>query len=65
MPLFTSVWNLRIQNSLNLFLRLLSKDELIHRKVTSSRLSRLVAHPSIFRMFMKGKFDALAKSFQN
>ena len=39
-------------------------------KVESSRLSRLVAHQSIFRMLMKGKFDAyvlwpLAKSFQN
>ena len=30
----------------------------IYRKVASSRLSRLVAHPSIFRLFMKGKFDA-------
>ena len=29
-----------------------------HRKVASSRLSRLVAHLSIFRKFMKGKFDA-------
>ena len=29
-----------------------------YRKVASSRLSRLVARPSIFRMFMKGKFDA-------
>ena len=29
-----------------------------YRKVASSRLSRLVAHQSIFRMFMKGKFDA-------
>ena len=41
----------------------------IYRKV-DSRQSRLVAHPSIFRMFMKGKFDAyelwpLAQSFQN
>ena len=41
-----------------------------YRKVASSSLSRLVAHPSIFRMFMKGKFDAyvlwpLTKSFQN
>ena len=30
----------------------------IYRKVASSRLSWLVAHPSIFRLFMKGKFDA-------
>ena len=35
----------------------------------SSRPSRLVAHPGIFRMFMEGKFDAyvlwpFAKSFQ-
>ena len=29
-----------------------------YRKVTSSRLSRSVAHPSIFRLFMKGRFDA-------
>ena len=39
-----------------------------YRKVASSRLSRLVAHFHIFRLFMKGKFDAyvlLAKSFQN
>ena len=58
MPFFTSVWNLRIENALNFFLRLLSKDEFIHCKVTSSQLS------FILRMFMKGKFDALAKSFQ-
>ena len=30
----------------------------IYCKVASSRLSRLVAHPSIFELFMKGKFDA-------
>ena len=41
-----------------------------YRKVASSGMSRLVAHPSNFRMFMKGKFDSyvlwpLAKSFQN
>ena len=35
----------------------------IYRKVASSRLSRLVAHPRIFRRLMKGKFDALAKKF--
>ena len=29
-----------------------------YRKVASSRLSRLVAHPVIFRLFMKGNFDA-------
>ena len=29
-----------------------------YRKVASSRLSRLVEHLSIFRLFMKGKFDA-------
>ena len=29
-----------------------------YRKVASSKLSRLVAHPSTFRMFRKGKFDA-------
>ena len=31
---------------------------LIYRKVASSRLSRLVAHTGIFRLFMKGNFDA-------
>ena len=41
-----------------------------YRKVTNSRLSRLVAHFWIFRLFMKGKFDAyvlwpLAKTVQN
>ena len=39
-------------------------------KVASSRLSQLVAHPIIFRMFMKEKFDAyvlwaLAQRVQN
>ena len=29
-----------------------------YRKVASSRLSWLVAHPRIFRLFMKGNFDA-------
>ena len=29
-----------------------------YRKVASSRLSQLVAHLRIFRLFMKGKFDA-------
>ena len=29
-----------------------------YRNVASSRLSRLVAHPSIFRLFMKENFDA-------
>ena len=29
-----------------------------YHKVASSRLSRLVAHFRIFRLFMKGKFDA-------
>ena len=28
-----------------------------YRKVASSRLSRLVAHLRLFRLFMKGKFD--------
>ena len=41
-----------------------------YRKVTSSGMPKLVAHPSILRTFMKGKFDfyvllPLAKSFQN
>ena len=30
----------------------------IYRKVASSRLSRLIAHFWIFRLLMKGKFDA-------
>ena len=46
---------------------LLLKNQLIEKipfraftysKVTSSRLSWLIAHPSIFKMFMQGKFDA-------
>ena len=41
-----------------------------YRKVVSSWLSWLVAHPSIFKLFMKGKFDAyllwpLAQRVQN
>ena len=32
--------------------------DLIYCKVASSRLSRLVAHSRIFRLFMKGNFDA-------
>jgi len=41
-----------------------------YSKVVSSRLSQLVAHLRIFRLFMKGKFDAyvlwpLAKRVQN
>ena len=41
-----------------------------YRKVSSSRLSWLVAHLRIFRLFMKGKFDVyvlwpLAKRVQN
>ena len=30
----------------------------MYRKATGSRLSRLVAHLRIFRLFRKGKFDA-------
>ena len=42
----------------------------IYCKVVSSRMSRLVAHPRIFRLFMKGKFDdyllwSLNKKVQN
>ena len=42
----------------------------IYRKVANSRLSQLVAHSRIFRLFMKGKFDAyvqwpLAETVQN
>ena len=33
-------------------------DEFRYRKVASSRLSWLVAHLMILRLFMKGKFDA-------
>ena len=32
-------------------------DNIQYRKVASSRLSRLVAHLRIFRLFIKGKFD--------
>ena len=42
---------------LNLRLVFILNDN-IYRKVVSSRLSRLVAHFQIFRLFMKGKFDA-------
>ena len=42
--------------------RVMSKEQTFlyfaYSKVASSRLSWLVAHPSTFRMFMKGKFDA-------
>ena len=43
---------------------------LAYRKVASSRLSWLVAHSRIFRLFIKGKFDPyvlwpLAKRVQN
>ena len=42
----------------------------IYRKVANSRLSWLVAHPRIFRLFMKGKINAyvlwpIAKRVQN
>ena len=48
----------------------LSCDCLKYRKFTSSRLSQLVAHLRIFRLFMKGNLDAyalwpLAKKAQN
>ena len=33
-------------------------DMITYRKVASSRLSRIVAHLRIYRLFMKGKFDA-------
>ena len=37
-----------------------TKNKITYRKVASSRLSRLVlvAHSKIFRLFMKGNFDA-------
>ena len=46
------------------------KCKIIYPKVASRSMSWLVAHPRIFRMFMKRKFDAyvlwhLAKRFQN
>ena len=37
----------------------------IYRKVASSRLSRLVARSVIFRLFMKGNFDAYVQNGQN
>ena len=33
-----------------------------YRKVARTRLSRLVAHPSIFTLFIKGKFDGYVLS---
>ena len=49
---------------------MLCTEKRTYRKVVSSRLSRLVAHSRIFRLFMKGKFDAyvlwpLTKRVQN
>ena len=38
--------------------RVKTKLKYMYRKVASSRLSQLVAHVRIFRLFMKGKFDA-------
>ena len=60
--LFTNFYS----TNLRIFLRIIFG----YRKVTSSSVSWLVAHQSIFRMFMKGKFDAyvlwpLAKRVQN
>ena len=54
-------YEVRVQNIL---------DEMKYRKVASSRLSRMVAHPRIFRLLMKGKFDGyvpwpLTKRIQN
>ena len=33
-------------------------EEVIYRKVANRSTSWLVAHPRIFKLFMKGKFDA-------
>ena len=35
-----------------------TKNKITYRKVVSSRLSQLVAHSKILRLFMKGNFDA-------
>ena len=37
---------------------------LVHRKVASSSMSRLVAHFQIFRRLMKGKFDTVESRFK-
>jgi hypothetical protein len=50
-PLFITL--LLLINQLQLYIM-----QVRYPKITSSRLSRLVAHPSIFRLFMKEKFDA-------
>ena len=49
---------------------ILCYEKKIYSRVASSRLSHLVAHSRIFRLFMKGKFDAYvlwpsAKNFQS
>ena len=43
----------------------MSIDTSTYRKVASSRLSWLVAHSRIFRLFMKGKFDGQKSSTLN
>ena len=44
--------------SSNLLMKIRPFDFFKYRKVASSRLSRLVAHFWIFRLLIKGKFDA-------
>ena len=67
----TCTWH----SSLHFWLKKLSYEELLwlqctYRKVASRSMFQLVAYLRIFRMFMKGKFEAyvlwpLAKSFQD
>ena len=40
------------------FSQWINEDLLTYCKIASSKLSRLEAHFQIFRMFMKGNFDA-------
>ena len=59
-----------MQHFVGPFIRWNLNFNLRYRKITSSRLSWLVAHPRIFRLFMKGNFDAYAlwpldKTIQN
>ena len=53
-----SIWQIRIHTMVNGLVCIWNK----YRKVASSRLSLLVAHLQIFRLFMKGKFDTYVKS---
>jgi hypothetical protein len=51
-PIMSSFWGYFVH------VRQVRIDNLEYLKVATSILSRLLAHTSIFRLFMKGKFDA-------